>query len=275
MKSPTLLLLASLVALAAGCAALTRAPPPEQNAELRLDRGLAALEAGHYAQAFDDLAWVYSHCSGRRAGTQALVALAALDLDPRNRAARPAVGAELLGRAILDPGTPNWLRPMAESAFLTALGLGAPHPEGHRPPEPDVDPEGDVDPEAAADPEADVDPDADVDPEAALDPDSAVDSVPAVEPGADMAGGDMAPMAAEAAFGCGPVVALEDGVTRTARTLPTLPGPSMATLLARSEASRDSVAAGAEALRIELATVRQQLAETEAELERIRRTLEP
>ncbi|MFP4623722.1 MAG: hypothetical protein ACLFRX_06035, partial [Gemmatimonadota bacterium] len=122
-----LILLAPL--LAAGCAAIGPDRSPEQNARFRLDRGLTALDAGRYAAAFDDLAWVYSRCPAREAGAHALAALAALELDPRHPDGRPEVAADLLGRMIQEPGTPRWVRPLAETTFLAARELGAPHPE--------------------------------------------------------------------------------------------------------------------------------------------------
>lgn len=284
MKSPTLLLVLSLVALAGGCAALTPAPPPEQNAEVRLERGLAALEVGRYTQAFDDLAWVYTHCPGRTAGSHALVALAALELDPRNRVARPAVATELLGRVIRDPGTPDWLRPMAEAGFLTALALGAPHPDGLPAPDPAPDPVADsaitgdplerADSVDRAEPPAHADSLEQADPAAELPAAVTKEEAPAERPVPDPSPANPATAAVEPAYGCGPRIAVDEQ-GRMASALPTLPGPSMATLLARSEAVRDSAIGRTEALQRELAAVREQLQATEAELERIRKTLKP
>lgn len=297
MRSPILLLVLSLVALAAGCAALTPAPPPEQNAELRLDRGLAALEAGRYTRAFDDLAWVYTHCAGRAAGGHALVALAALELDPRNLAARPDVGTELLGRVIRDPGTPDWLRPMAETAFLTGLALGAPHPEGIPEPDPAMDtarmaellepadsleppplePADSLhrpDPLEPADSTEQPDSTEHADRAEQTDPADVPPATPEGQAPAEVTAPDPAPADMERAFGCGPHVPADDP-DRVASSLPILPGPSMATTLARSEAAREFALGRVGALERELATVREQLQATEAELERIRRTLKP
>lgn len=244
--------LVSALAIALGaCATLQPDRPPERNAEVRLDRGLAALGAGRYGAAFDDLAWVYSHCPGREAGSRALTALAALELDPRNRAGRPDVAAGLIAEMIRDSGTPHWLRPLAETTFLTALALGAPSPD-HDPTD-----------RATADDTAD-----------AMDPDAMpLRDRPQVARRAERPGAlEPTESTAEPTYGCGPMVRMEGWV---APALPVLPGPSMAAMLRQVERERDSLALHADTLRTQLATAREQLAATREELERIRRTLKP
>lgn len=254
MKPPRLLLIIAVATAMGGCASLTPAGSEELDARHRLDRGLSALEAGAYPAAFDDLAWVYSNCWGREAAAHALLALAALELDPRNERARPSVGTDLLGRAITGPGTPRWARPLVETSFLTALALGAPHPgepdDAHEverapgEPAPDEHPEDEhpASEEHAADEPATT-------AEAALDPPS---------PGS--------------ASGCGRVVDAEGWI---APPLPVLPGPSMTDLLARAESRRDSLAIRTDFLQRELNAALEDLQATRAELERIRRTLNP
>lgn len=261
MKAPKQLLTLALVASAAACAALMVERPPEEDAELRLDRGLFALDAGRYSDAFDDLAWVYSRCAGHQAGSRALIALAALELDGRNPRARPGVGTELLGRVIRDPATARWLRPLAETTFLTSLALGAPRPSD-REPEP-----------GARDDAPDDPPDRDT----AAAPDTTGGAVE--EPDQEALRARVLPAAVPApdgaparVHGCGRAVAAE---IETPPALPELPGPSMAVLLMRSEAGRDSLALRADTLQAELAAVREQLQATEDELERIRKTLKP
>lgn len=258
MKSGPQLLLAALIVALGGCAALMPPRPADRDASLRLDRGLAAFDADRYDEAQENLTWVYRHCPSQEAGARALLALAALELDPRNPDASPAKGTELLGRALRSPGTPGWSRPLAETGFLVSLALGAPHPDhapaGERP--------------AAVPAAADS---------------AAVDSVAAVEiePGAEP--GPWTAVAAELpepldpdevadVYGCGSVI---DGTTWTTPTLPTLPGPSMAAMLSEMQAQRDSIAVSADTLREELNAARGQLAATREELERIRRTLKP
>lgn len=247
MTAPKRLLIPALVATLAGCAAITPERAPEQNAQHRLDRGLAAIGAGLYAEAFEDLAWVYSHCYGRQAASHALTALAALELDPRNAAARPQLGTELLGQVIQEPGAPGWVRPLAESAFLAALALGAPHPYGAGSGTEGHDHAGDPGPLSDSGPH--------------------FDDEPRVHPALGATIADQGTV-----YGCGRAVQSEGWVTPT---LPTLPGPSMAELLASAQQRRDATVARADTLRQELALVKEQLTATRAELDRIRETLKP
>lgn len=303
MSCPTRPALAILL-VAGGCAALAPAPPPEHDATLRLASGLSALDAGQHAEAYDELAWVFAHCHGRVAGAHALSAMAALELDPRNPAGRPAVGMNLLGDLILDPGTPEWLRPLVRTTYALGLGLGAPPPGRARPPTPVPVEE----PDTMADPVVDTLPRADPDTLPVVVPDTIpavvqdTESVamPATVPVAEP---DTVPGAPEAddprmieespadpdqatlpepvqeidtiaaqVHGCGPPL---DTTSPADTTLPTLPGPSLADMLGEAEAELAALADRAEALQEELATVRRALAETRAELDRIRRTLRP
>lgn len=245
MNPPKRILLLAVALAVGGCAALVPDRSPERDAQHRLDRGLSALHAGHYAEAFDDLVWVYSHCPSREAGSHALVALAALELDPRNSMARPALATELLGRVIQGPDAPEWVRPLAESTYLTALALGAPAAD-------DVHDRDDSGPAGALHVEPLID-----------DDDHPVDPARVVAPPAPDA---------EAVHGCGRVV-VAGSWTRPA--LPDLPGPSMARLLAEAESRRSAMATRADTLESRLAAVTEQLEATRAELERIRKTLRP
>lgn len=246
MKPALLALTAGLALALGGCAVLDADRSPERDAQLRLERGLSAFAADHYSEAFEDLSWVYLNCPGREAGARALVALAALELDPRNRGARPHVGTELLARAIRSPGTPRWSRPLVETSFLTTLALGAPHPE----------------PPATAEP-AD-----------SMEDDPLPDSLA----GEEVAGEEIQeafPVPSptrEAAYGCGAPI---EPNAWTPPPLPELPGPTMVALLADAEADRDSLASRADTLQTQLEAVQEQLTATRNELERIRRTLKP
>ncbi len=224
----------------AGCAALQPEASPERDAALRLEQGLAALEAGHYRESFDDLAWVYSNCTGHEASVHALAALAALELDPRNDAARPDVGVDMLGRLLQNPTPPRWLRPMLEIAYLESLALGAA-------------------PTATTRAGADEAPGSGPGPG----PERADRSLPAWS---HPAGTE------QAAVRCGPSVGVSDG---SAPALPELPGPTMWSLLVRAEAAQDSLAVRADSLQAQLDRTAQQLRETREELERIRKTLKP
>lgn len=269
MKPPRLLLIIAVTTAIGGCASLIPAHPEELDARHRMDRGLSALDAGAYSAAFDDLAWVYTNCWGREAAAHALLALAALELDPRNERARPAVGSDLLGRAITEPGTPRWARPLVQTSFLTALALGAPHPGGSSDGR-DVDPApAETEPREAEPRETDPAADEHAPGEHAPD-EHAADEDPD-EP-ATTAAAALHPPSSESAHGCGPVVDAEGWI---APPLPELPGPSMTELLARAESRRDSLALRTGFLQRELSTALEDLQATRAELERIRRTLKP
>lgn len=274
MRVTQLLTLALLLATGA-CTLVTTASPPREDAGDRLERGLAALDAQQYRTAFDELAWVYSRCAGHERGVHALVGLAALELDPRNRAGRPDLAVDLLGRILTRPGPPQWLLPLSESAYLMALALGAPPvgPSGAALQGVPVDTmQADpvrtdtvrTDTSRADTTAADPDP-ADPWPAAIRDTTNAVDRSPPATPAPR-------PWTGEPVAGCGPATTDEDWV---APPLPTLPGPSLVSLLSQMEASRDSAVARSAALNAELEALRQRLQETEQELERIRRTLRP
>lgn len=124
MGSSRPLLAATLLAGAvAGCATLYggREPDPEE----RLAQALNALEREDYRTAFDGLVWVYSHYPTEPVGQQALLALAAAEMDPRNPSRRLGVGSELAASYLGLPATPNWTEPVAETLYLLALELGA------------------------------------------------------------------------------------------------------------------------------------------------------
>jgi hypothetical protein len=221
-----------------GCTMLQQAHSPELDAERRLQRGLSALDAGLYTEAFDDLAWVYTRCAGFTASHQALAALAGLELDPRNPVGRPEVGMGLLADLILGPATPPHLLPLVETTYLLGLGLGAP-------PVPDTVVE-------ARQPAAS----APRDRRTALSPTR----------------GDAAARRQDPVHGCGPALVATE---RVRLSLPQLPGPSLAAMLTRAEARERATTTEAERLREELALVRRQLEATQSELARIRRTLRP
>jgi hypothetical protein len=266
---------------AAGCATLGP-PPPDQDASVRLAAGLAALDAGRYAESFDELVWVLASCPDRQAGLHARVALAALELDPRNPVSRPGVGAELLGELIQSPGTPDWLRPLSATAYLLALGLGAPAaadtaaPADEPAPAPAVvdEPHHPVAPEVPAAPAPDtgpVLPAADTRPpgEPVREPEDPVQAA-----GDPVQAAELTPVVTSRrpVFGCGPLLEKEPEVVAE---LPVLPGPSLAALLAETERDRDRVEELARAMESELDRLRLELAEARSELERIRRTLRP
>jgi hypothetical protein len=239
--------------LLGGCAGLLPATPPDQDAQLQLNRGLDALHQGQYAGAYDRLAWVVTHCPTQEAGLHAQAGLAALELDPNNPVGRPATGMRILADLILGPATPSHLRALAETTYILSLGLGAP---------PATVP-GQLDDPAAGAPTAEP---RDPTPAAAPRPGArAIGAPAAAAPGPERP--NQAPV-----HGCGPALATAEPV-RT--SLPTLPGPSLAAMLSQAEARQRAAVADAEGLREEVARLRQELEATAAELARIRRTLRP
>ena len=254
MPRAIMLLTLTLTLSAGGCSLLREDRAPERNAALRLEQGLAAFDAGLYADAFDELAWVYSHCPQRVAGHQALTALAALELDPRNESGRPELGTQLLGELTQRAGTPEWIRPMAQTAYLMALALGAPPAGGN----------GSGGTPAPADGQGVA---GDRAQERPLGETGGPPALPAWE-------AESAPerQEEELAYGCGRVV---DRPGWSPDPLPTLAGPSLVALLAQAEARRDALAQRADTLASALEAARQELAETRTELERIRKTLQP
>ncbi|MEJ2502718.1 MAG: hypothetical protein P8177_05275 [Gemmatimonadota bacterium] len=263
-----------------GCTTLQTEQPPERNATLRLDRGLEALDAQRYTEAFDDLAWVYTNCPGRETGAHALTALAAIELDPRNPVPRPALAARLLGRLIEHPATPAWVRPMAETSLLTAVALGAPHPDAP-PPAATTDSAGSATGDgggvagtdtATAEPRGTTLAAGESHATAAADSAPAAGPTPARPPAPAASLPLPGPDERDPVYGCGEAV---DTANWTPPALPRLPGPSMADMLLETEASRDALALQVDSLQQELDTVNEQLTATRAELERIRKTLQP
>jgi hypothetical protein len=110
-----------LVLGVAGCATVGagRLLTPED----LLDRGLEALARGDYASASQDLAWAHAYCPGVDTGERALLAMLALELDPRNPARRTGAAASRAA-ARIERGDPGWALPVTEALYLLALELG-------------------------------------------------------------------------------------------------------------------------------------------------------
>jgi hypothetical protein len=112
----------AMVGLLAGCATLKA--PFESESERRLDRGLQALERGDFRAAHEALSWVAQHDADDSHGQRAMLALVALEMDPRNPSRRIAVGADVAANYLrLD--TPEWTKPLAQAFYLLGLELGA------------------------------------------------------------------------------------------------------------------------------------------------------
>lgn len=113
----------ALALFASGCAGRTGTLPGSESARERLDRGLAALHRDDYRGGLRDLAWVYERCYPRTAGQEALLVMAAVELDPRNPYRRLDVGSELAARFLERPGPWSWARPVAEALYLVGSEL--------------------------------------------------------------------------------------------------------------------------------------------------------
>jgi hypothetical protein len=91
----------------------------------RFESGLRALANGDYLAAHTDLAWVAQHYGNEDTGQRALLILAAMEMDPRNPARRPAVAADLAASFLRLPERELWVDPIAQTLYLQALELGA------------------------------------------------------------------------------------------------------------------------------------------------------
>jgi hypothetical protein len=105
----------------AGCATIRveQGPDPEE----RLRQGLSVLAGHDFARARPLLERVYLDHWQEPEGRQALLALAAAEVDSRNPERRLGVGLELAGR-YLSMDVPDWTVPAAESLYLLAFELG-------------------------------------------------------------------------------------------------------------------------------------------------------
>ena len=114
--------IAFLTAGVAACATLRGDRGP--NPQAQLSQGLAALAAHDYTGARPLLERVYLEHWQEPAGREALLALAAAELDSRNAERRLGVGAELAGRYLSQESVAAWTVPAAESLYLLAVELG-------------------------------------------------------------------------------------------------------------------------------------------------------
>jgi chromosome segregation ATPase len=106
----------------AACATLRGERGPSPKGQLR--RGLTALAAHDYVGARPVLERLYLEHPQEAEGREALLALAAAELDSRNADRRLGVGAELAGRYLSLESIPGWTVPAAETLYLLAEELG-------------------------------------------------------------------------------------------------------------------------------------------------------
>ena len=97
----------------------------KSSADDRFNAGMVALRRGDFAQASTDLGWVAEHYPDKDVGRQALLVVAALEVDPRNPRRRLAMGADLAGSYLKLEDKERWTEPVAQSLFLLAEELGA------------------------------------------------------------------------------------------------------------------------------------------------------
>ncbi len=112
-----------LAGLLTGCTTLKESL--QSRGEERFEASLAALARGDYRTAQEGLAWVAQYDADEDHGRAALLALAALELDPRNPARRIAVGADVAASYLTLDGREPWTTPVAQTMYLLSLELGA------------------------------------------------------------------------------------------------------------------------------------------------------
>lgn len=122
MKRATIGALA-LTGLLTGCATLKASL--ESRGEERLEESLALLARGDYRGAYEGLSWVVQHDGDDEHGQAALLALAALELDPRNPSRRIAVGTDVAASYLTLGEKESWTVPVAQTLYLLGLELGA------------------------------------------------------------------------------------------------------------------------------------------------------
>ncbi|MGH7459808.1 MAG: hypothetical protein ACREMA_02115 [Longimicrobiales bacterium] len=92
--------------------------------EERFAAGLAALHRGDYVTANEEMGWVVEHYGSEDVGRQALLAVAAIEMDPRNPQRRLTLGSELAGAYLRQPQA-EWLQPVAQTLYLLSIEMGA------------------------------------------------------------------------------------------------------------------------------------------------------
>lgn len=105
------------------------APPeearrPAGGVERALVAGLVAAKLGDFEAARREIGWVATVCPDRPAGHQALLALAGIELDPRNPRRDPAAARRAVERYLASPTKPAWTEPTAKTLYLLAVELG-------------------------------------------------------------------------------------------------------------------------------------------------------
>ncbi len=87
--------------------------------------GIVALRRGEFAEASRELNWVIERHGNDEIGQQALLAVAALEMDPRNPQRRLPLGADLAAGYLQHKNRVDWSQPVAQTLYLLALEMGA------------------------------------------------------------------------------------------------------------------------------------------------------
>lgn len=109
-----------LALLAAGCALPGGGSP---SADERFDRGLSLAQEGAFPEATRELAASARTCGTDPLGQQAVLALSALELDPRHEAGSPERAARLALHLLGRPDRARWTGRMATVLYLLASEL--------------------------------------------------------------------------------------------------------------------------------------------------------
>ncbi len=97
----------------------------DSRADERFAVGLSALQRGDYVAANQELGWVVERYGEDDVGQRALLAVAAMEMDPRNPQRRLALGADLAGTYLRLDGQPEWVVPVAQTLYLLSMEMGA------------------------------------------------------------------------------------------------------------------------------------------------------
>lgn len=86
--------------------------------------GLVSAKLGEFEAARREIGWVAAMCPDSPAGHRALLALAGIELDPRNPDGDPAAARLAVERYLASPTKPAWTEPTAKALYLIAVELG-------------------------------------------------------------------------------------------------------------------------------------------------------
>lgn len=113
------------VALTGGCAGALGRGAGGGQAEERFRAASAAAERGDFGRASRQLRSLAARCESGDRGREAVLLLAAVEIDPRNPSPSPATAAHLAARYLQVPQAPGASLAVAETLYLMALDLGA------------------------------------------------------------------------------------------------------------------------------------------------------